>query len=95
MYLSVDAHGVRLFEQDDFKALSVVILEGRSVRELSSLGLSPCDQDHVWIDRDLIPRLAANGGRADWRAGFDAMVAYARRQGWVDDADRIRAHITT
>ena len=24
--------------------------------------------------------------------GFDAMVIYARDHGWVDEADRVRAH---
>ncbi len=50
------------------------------------------DGDYVWVDREWI---AANGPQDDetWRAGFDAMLGFARGKGWIDDRGRVRGHV--
>lgn len=52
------------------------------------------DEDHVWVDVDVIRRLARFSTGEGWDADFAAMVAYARDHGWLDEqANRIRAHV--
>jgi hypothetical protein len=90
-----------LQEADDFTAFAVVLpttddlpLTPEAVP--SSLGRVTGDGEHVVVDRDAVRTLA--GPAADdeqWRAGFQAMLAYAERAGWLSpDGSGIRAHCT-
>jgi hypothetical protein len=55
----------------------------------------PADDDHVWVDIDWLRTSGvALVGDADYATNFDGMIAYAMRQGWLDDTGRrVRAHI--
>ena len=50
--------------------------------------------DDAWIGVDAVRRMAAGRVDASWDAGFDAMLAYARSKGWLDEAGHaIKAHV--
>ncbi|MBR0665065.1 hypothetical protein GXW71_11940 [Roseomonas hellenica] len=50
--------------------------------------------DHAWVAVDWLLRAAGRDGSAEWRAGFDAMQAYAARQGWTrEDPPALRGHV--
>lgn len=52
------------------------------------------DEGAVWLDVDELRRRAAPGGAGGWAERYDAMIAYARGKGWLDDSGRlVRAHI--
>ena len=87
---------------DDFTAFAVVVpakddlpLAPEAVP--SELGRATADGTHVFVWRDTVRTLA--GPAADspqWQSGFDAMLAYADRSGWLTpDGRGIRAHCTT
>lgn len=48
-------------------------------------------ESHVWISQAWL--LSHGPQDPAWRAGLDAMTAYARSRGWVDAAGAIRAHL--
>jgi len=48
----------------------------------------------AWIAVDAVRRMAAGRVPEGWDGDLDAMLAYARGKGWVDDAGHaIRAHV--
>ena len=64
-----------------------------AVKTLAAAGIGTVVDDHVWLDIESLR--AAGGGSDEWSQGFDAMLAYARRNDWVDaQRARVRAHIT-
>lgn len=88
---------VSLQEPGDFRRFAVLDGTGDAAAlaaALAPLGRPAGDGD-VFVTVDALLRLA--GPRAEdpaWREGFDAMVAYARGHGWLDDAGTaIRAHV--
>ena len=59
---------------------------------MGAAGHAADDDAHVWVSADWIRATVA--GDAEWTAGFDAMVAFARSKGWMNDAGtHILAHI--
>ena len=89
-----------LDDPDNFRAFSVVVPADVPADELGSFvhrsGVGELDAggSHVHIQLGVIRRLAAGRSTPDWDAGFDAMIAYARTKGWVDDAgNTVRAHL--
>jgi hypothetical protein len=59
---------------------------------LAAAGLGRLDGDHAWLDVSALR--AMGGGTPDWGTRFDAMLGYARRQGWTDEmVSRVRAHV--
>ena len=104
MFISLDPrtgeHHLR--DADDFKAFTVVVptpddlpLAPETVP--SSLGRVAADGRHVFVWRDAVRALAGPAADSEeWQAGFDAMLAYADRSGWLTpDGAGIRAHCTT
>jgi hypothetical protein len=91
-----------LRDVDDFTAFAVVV---PSTNDLplapetvpSSLGQVAADGRHVFVWRDTVRALAGPAADSEeWQAGFDAMLAYAERSGWLTpDGAGIRAHCTT
>ena len=50
--------------------------------------------NHLWIDIDFVLDLAGAAADDEWQAQFDAMLAYANSNGWIDEtANRVEAHI--
>jgi hypothetical protein len=49
--------------------------------------------EHVYVGVEVLLALAGERAKdADWRSGFDAMIAYADKHGWVHNG-MVRAHV--
>lgn len=76
--LAVRAHGV------DVNRISAA---------LQASGLGAVEGDHAWLD---VERLRRSGPAklSQWSEGFDGMISYAGKQGWLnEDRTRVRAHL--
>lgn len=52
------------------------------------------DNENVYVDPKRIRALApAAADTNEWSAGFDNMLAYAAKGGWVDDRGHVRMHV--
>ena len=86
------AVGLSLLEADDFQRFKL---------QLSGCDADPTVDGVVFIDRDnaLIsieapPALPGAPTTPEWRAGYQAMIDYAAKKGWIDQTSKaIRAHI--
>jgi hypothetical protein len=86
--------GTRVLEPDDFKSLHLQT-DGseQAAAAIARLGRL-VDPDHVFVPAQTLVTLAAPASAAPaWRTGFDAMIAYADKHGWVDDEGAVRMHI--
>jgi hypothetical protein len=84
--------GLSLFEVDDFKRFKLRVT-GSVVRPVIG-GVAFVDDDNALIDVDLPPSLPGAPAAREWRAGYQAMIDYAAKKGWIDPAgNAIRAHI--
>jgi hypothetical protein len=76
--LAVRAHGA------DIEGISAAL-------QANSLG--SVEGDHAWLEVERLRR----SGPADlsqWSEGFDGMISYARKQGWLsEDGSSVRAHL--
>jgi len=88
-----------LRDADDFTAFAVLVptaddlpLHPTSVPD--SLGWVTPDGEHIFVQRDAVRVMAgATADTEEWQAGFDAMLAYADRSGWLSpDGTAVRAH---
>ncbi|MEI8240611.1 MAG: hypothetical protein WCI22_14445 [Actinomycetota bacterium] len=97
MYVEVVAGTSRVRDGENLKALSVRVDDLASLA--SSLGsLGSVEGDHVWLDIAQLRVGAQSGIAADavegWVAGFEGMIGYAAKSGWLnDDGTKVRAHI--
>ena len=87
---------IRLEAAGEFGSLHIESAEpehGISAGDLASLGRP--SGEHVFVDPNTIRALAGTQAADDsWSAGFDAMIEYAERRGWLSPAGEIRVHIT-
>lgn len=97
MLLRVSADGaVSLDEGDEFRRFSIRFDSGARGTPAAEAGLAAVarrDGEAAWVSPDALRRLAPRGEDPAWLAAFDAMVAFARSRGWVDEGGRIRAHV--
>ena len=86
---------VLMDEAENLRGLSVELRECGATQAAALLGsLGLMDGDHVWLDIDGLRALSPLAENAEWGAGFDGVMAYAKTQGWMDAAGtRVRAHI--
>ena len=65
-------------------------------RKLSSTaGFEPEGDGHVMICPAVLIQLCASKGDAEWRRGFDKMIAIAGQHGYLDSKGWVRAHFTS
>ena len=84
--------GLSLVEPDDFKGFKLR-LSGPEMRPAIP-GVTFVDDGNVLIGVELVPGLPGAPATAGWRAGYQAMVDYAAKKGWIDSASNsIRAHV--
>lgn len=84
--------GLALVEPDDFKGFKLRIA-GSEIRPAMP-GVSFVDDGNVLIGIDAVRALPGVPDTPEWRAGYQAMVDYAARKGWIDEAtNTIRAHV--
>lgn len=101
MIILLDASTCTVSEADVLTDLRVVTgaagpeALGRAVRGSGLGALAPGDGTHVLLDVDALRSLARTSATLeDWDGRFDAMIAYAGRQGWLsDDGRSVRAHV--
>ena len=87
----------RLDDPDNFRAFKVTApkdMDAAALRgALGSLGRL-ADNDHAWIDEAALRTLANRPNDKTWQDNATAMLAYARKSGWIDaETGAIRAHI--
>ncbi len=99
MIVAVES-GVRpaLRDPDDLKSFKIVIgpgLESEDMRRVALDGVAELiSEQEAWVSQAWVRQAAGRDGSADWQNGFERMLAYAARHGWVREADgAIRAHI--
>jgi len=89
MFINIPAGGKATLEDaDNFKTFKIVLAA-------PDVALGPVgrrDGGYGWVS---VAWLQANGwpDDADWRAGFNAMLAYAEASGWIDESGAVRGHI--
>jgi hypothetical protein len=86
-----------LQEPSTFTAFHVAVAGGEVDDDRLAEVLAPhgrLDDGHAWIGVDAVVALAGDVVDDDWRAGFDAMVGYARDNGFLSpDGTELRAHV--
>ncbi|MFZ4719509.1 MAG: hypothetical protein ACOYMR_08785 [Ilumatobacteraceae bacterium] len=94
MHVEVNENGPSVHEATDLKRLAVVCGERAHLDALGDLGT--VDGDHVWLSIDALREAAGatvpDDERAAWAEGFDGMIAFAAKHGWVQ-GPTVRAHI--
>lgn len=88
----------RLAEADDLRRFSVIA--AASPEALPSLAdalrevLDFDGAEHAWVSVDWLIEASGRSDDATWRVGFDAMAAYAAKQGWMrTQPAAIRGHV--
>jgi hypothetical protein len=78
-----------LEDAGNFKAFKVV---SAAAPAASFAAIGRLDGDHVWVNPAW---LKSNGpsNDAEWLAGLEKMLSYAKGAGWLDDNGAVRAHI--
>ena len=108
MYVRVDlgTGAIALLEPDNFKQFHVAAsgpgLDDDVADALGDGGRRSEEPSHVYVAIDLVRRLAAlrmgtdrDGPQTstDWNAGFDKMLGFAHKMGWIDPSGEfIKAH---
>lgn len=98
MYLQADlrTHSFDLVQPSDCQRFSVRVVGSGDLHDLEET-LAECgavEDDHVWVDVDVIRRLARFSTDEGWDTDFAGMVRYAQEHGWLDEQrNRIRAHL--
>jgi cyclohexanecarboxylate-CoA ligase len=99
MYVEVDLSSgkVSLADPDNFRQFHVAVVgQGTDDDVAATLrdgGRAVAVPSHVDVAIDLVRRLAGPQVGADWEAGFQGMLAFAKKAGWIDDTDTyVRAH---
>lgn len=90
MFIRVAPGAATVEDAGNLRQLHVELTGTDDATPIQDAGLGTLDGDHAWLE---IPVLRAAGEDTDaWRTEFDAMIAYARGKGWVNDT-RVRAHV--
>lgn len=90
------ANGAATLEApEDMKRFKLVVAGGAEGPALQqALGAAGrLDGEHVWVSPTWLAQASGRGGDAGWLEEFGRMVSFAGKQGWMNDAGEIRAHI--
>ncbi|MBV1797744.1 hypothetical protein [Siccirubricoccus sp. G192] len=88
-------HALRLEAPEDLKRFKLLV-EGDIAGEALARALGEAGRlegEHAWIAPDWLRRASGLAADPEWQAGFAKMVEFAAKQGWVNEAGAIRAHI--
>ncbi|MDV7087380.1 hypothetical protein [Rhodococcus opacus] len=89
---------IRLEDAGEFGSLHIEPADpehGIPADQLSFLG-RPSGAHQVFVDPEMIRALAGEQASDEsWSAGFEAMIGYADRRGWLSSAGEIRVHIAS
>jgi flavin reductase (DIM6/NTAB) family NADH-FMN oxidoreductase RutF len=86
---------ITLIAPSHFKQFEILVDEQpASLLDQSIARIGECaDEEHIWVNPQVIRFLSGKAGDVDWEADFNAMVGFARKFNWVSEAGLIRAHI--
>jgi hypothetical protein len=90
------AHGTATLEApEDLKRFKLVVTGGAEGAALQqALGTAGrLEGEHVWVSPTWLAQASGRGADAAWLEAFGGMVGFAAKQGWVNEAGEIRAHI--
>lgn len=90
--MRVNAAGVGLVDEDDFKSFAVVV-EGDHDLGQALDGFGVLAGEHAFLEVPAVRGLAGERATPEWVAGFEKMIEYARSKGWMDELGRVRAHV--
>lgn len=97
MYIEVDLRTGRrrLVEVDDFDRFHIEADGDRhDVLEVLGAEARPGRTHHLWWSIEAVRRLAPADREPAWDERFDAMMAWAATQGWIDEAGtHVQVHI--
>ena len=97
IHADLDTATVTLVDPADFRGFHVAVAGGPTDDDRLATVLAPhgrLDGEHAWITTDAVVTLAGSAADDEWQSGFDAMVAYARDKGFLDESGTaIRAHL--
>ena len=87
-----------LAEPDDLRRFSVVATAAPGdlpdLAAVSAGALTFDGTDHAWVSVAWLLEASGRSASAEWLKGFDAMKAYATKQGWTrEDPPAIRGHV--
>ena len=96
MYVKVDsAREASIQDVENLRELAVrahgMDVDGITAA-LQASGLGTAEGEHAWLD---VERLRRSGPAelSQWSEGFDGMISYAGKQGWLnEDGTKVRAH---
>ncbi|SDT10875.1 hypothetical protein [Bradyrhizobium canariense] len=98
MIIRIDsAPGIQLIEQADLGKFKAVVdvaenVLAQRIRETNG-SLEMEGNVAVWVSRGWLLSQSGPSLSSGWQDEFDKMIVAARRHGYVDGRDRIRAHI--
>ncbi len=91
MFIKIPPDGPATLEDpDNFKAFKVITHAAAPASAYATIGR--LDGDHVWVNPGWL-KTNGRGDDANWLAGLDKMLNYAKTAGWLDDTGAVRAHI--
>ena len=97
MYLRVDLQAGRmhLVDADDFSRFHIEADGDRhDVLRLLGADARLGRTHHLWWSIEAVRRIAPADRSAAWEEGFEAMMAWAAGQGWIDEAGtHVQVHI--
>lgn len=91
-----NAGAITLREPGVFNRLDVLVdpqSPEQLERSIARIGHREGEQ-HVWLSPSVLRYLSGHAGQSEWEQGFAAMLDFARRKGWVNEAGEVRAHVT-
>jgi hypothetical protein len=92
--LGPEPPAVALEEPEDCRAFHVAATGGGDLDRVAAAVGRRADGEDVYVDVDLVRRLAAGRVEPSWEQDFVAMLDFARTKGWLDESGQgIRAHV--
>jgi hypothetical protein len=89
--LAASPAATKLVDPDELRSFAVVVVEPPHATWPEVVARR---EEHVWVRIDALRALAPAGLPPDWGERFDAMIAFARERGWVDEsAGAVRGHV--
>jgi len=93
MIVRASVQGVVVEDPRNLTALSLT-LDGEGAETTAARIGEWADPDHLVVPaRTLVELAGPVAADPEWRAGFDAMIAYATSRGWVDADGGVRIHV--
>lgn len=95
MFISIDNDGIASLQDiDEFKGFEVRSSLDPVRTQVALEAIGRLADEHVWIP---IAWIEAHGrpGDAAWHAGLAGMIGFARKKGWVDGDNAVRAHLAS